>query len=495
MADTPRNIPPGEENPAEEFYPQEEMEVEQPRRAASAQFVVDGQTGSTAVMREAMDPANQSLAEALRLSYRVLQVVMIVLIALFLVSGFQTIADDQSGVMLRFGKIVEKDGERSLQPGLQQSWLPYPAGEFVVLQVKNLTIDLGNVYWSELRPGETTEDAKKRVGPQDPINPSKTSGSVLTHGGDIAHLQLTAQYEIEDPAKFVTLVRPGDDGKAVVRMALQSATVRSVAETPLEGLIERTNEIKELIRQRAQDMLTELDTGIRLHELSLTRVQPALAIVKAFEEVQQARVNADSQIEYARQVANETLISTAGEGWHKLYEAIEEYQKALELETEEEAEMMLASINAKMDEPDVGGKVAEIIRRAEAYQAEIETTLGRDARRYASLVKLFERDPEFTVQEQWQRTISKLFTVRDAERLYIPNGVGMIRLSLNALNEVAQIRRRASHEAAEQETMRSQYGSRQSFIPTARDVKIGEPGRQLNIGEGGPRGTADTGRP
>ena len=35
-----------------------------PRRAASAEFVVSAEAGSEAALREAMDPANQSFADA-----------------------------------------------------------------------------------------------------------------------------------------------------------------------------------------------------------------------------------------------------------------------------------------------------------------------------------------------------------------------------------------------------------------------------------------------
>src|SRR5262249_54239227 len=71
---------------------------EAPRRAASAQFIVDAEVGAEAAMREAMDPANQSLADALRLSFRVLQGVMVVLVILFVFSGVQTVEQGQSGV-------------------------------------------------------------------------------------------------------------------------------------------------------------------------------------------------------------------------------------------------------------------------------------------------------------------------------------------------------------------------------------------------------------
>ena len=94
MADPTDPTPPA---PDPESYPSEAvepMEVETPRRAASAEFVVDGDVGSEAVLREAMDPANQSLADALRLSFRILQLVILVLVVLFLASGFRTVDEN-----------------------------------------------------------------------------------------------------------------------------------------------------------------------------------------------------------------------------------------------------------------------------------------------------------------------------------------------------------------------------------------------------------------
>jgi len=87
----------------------EQPEAEEPRRAASAEFRVDAVIGSAAAMREAMDPANQSLGEALRLSYRVLQFVIVVLLFLFLVSGCHIVEKGESGVMTFFGKIRSVD--------------------------------------------------------------------------------------------------------------------------------------------------------------------------------------------------------------------------------------------------------------------------------------------------------------------------------------------------------------------------------------------------
>jgi hypothetical protein len=82
-----------------------------PRRGASAQYTVSASAGAEAAMRQAMDPANQSLGEALRLSYRVLQVAILVLVVVFLFSGFQQVQDGQTGVKTFFGRIVGAPGD------------------------------------------------------------------------------------------------------------------------------------------------------------------------------------------------------------------------------------------------------------------------------------------------------------------------------------------------------------------------------------------------
>jgi len=65
-----------------------------------------------------LDAAGKSLSEALRLSFIILKVIMIVLVILFFASGFRTIGPDEQALVLRFGKIRGEREERVLGPGL-----------------------------------------------------------------------------------------------------------------------------------------------------------------------------------------------------------------------------------------------------------------------------------------------------------------------------------------------------------------------------------------
>ena len=111
-------------------------------RDASARLDVEGGVGDIAELREAMDPANRSLGEALRLRFRLLQTAIVVLFVLFIFSGFKTVEINQSGVATVWGRMIDSSG---LEPGLQMNWPP-PVGEFVLFKAEGRIVDDGNAF-------------------------------------------------------------------------------------------------------------------------------------------------------------------------------------------------------------------------------------------------------------------------------------------------------------------------------------------------------------
>ena len=104
------------------------LEVEAPRRAASARFEVAGRDDlrGSMDMRDALDPATQSLGDALKLSYRILQAGIVALCVVFVFSGFQSVPEGSTGIKTLFGAIAggDESGDAQVQPGLQPFW-PY----------------------------------------------------------------------------------------------------------------------------------------------------------------------------------------------------------------------------------------------------------------------------------------------------------------------------------------------------------------------------------
>jgi regulator of protease activity HflC (stomatin/prohibitin superfamily) len=95
---------------------------------------------------EELDAAGKSLSEALRISFIILKVIMIVLVVAFLLSGFVTVDSGEQALVLRFGKIQGVGEERLLGPGLH--WIfPYPVDEIVRIPVEEKVNLLVNSFW------------------------------------------------------------------------------------------------------------------------------------------------------------------------------------------------------------------------------------------------------------------------------------------------------------------------------------------------------------
>ena len=86
--------------------------------------------------QEDLGAAGNSLAEAFRISFVILKVIMIVVVIAFFASGFQTIGPEEQGIVLRFGKIkvVDSDGGVTLDSGLRWTF-PYPIAPHGALYV------------------------------------------------------------------------------------------------------------------------------------------------------------------------------------------------------------------------------------------------------------------------------------------------------------------------------------------------------------------------
>ena len=175
-------------------------EGEAPRRGASAQLQVAETVAAEAAIRQAMDPANQSLGEALKLSYRLLQFAILGLLVTFLFSGFQTVKEGFSGVKTVFGRITGEQGSEALAPGLTPFW-PYPVGEITAFEVRR-TIELRSEFWPRNARNVTVEQQVESADATQPIKPG-IDGSLITGDGDLAHVQLVAEYAVEDPVRFL----------------------------------------------------------------------------------------------------------------------------------------------------------------------------------------------------------------------------------------------------------------------------------------------------
>ncbi|MSR44128.1 MAG: hypothetical protein EXS15_02055 [Phycisphaerales bacterium] len=451
-----------------------------PKRAGkSAQLDVGSRQSAggsdRAEMREAMDPANQSLGEALRLSYRLLQIAIAGLVITFLLSGFQSIPEGVTGIRTIFGRIAGDSASEIITPGLHPFW-PYPIGEFTTLQQRQ-NLDIRDAFWpAPLQKDVTIEMATDSADTSNPIQPMR-DGSVITADGDLAHLQLAVDYTIADPVAMLSQISP-DKSDALVRSLLERAVVQTVARYSLADLLEQRDAPAQEIRQHMQASLDRLRCGISVTGVVLLERTAPFAVRGALRRVQTAREEMKTALERARQEANAKLVGAAGPKYGEVLALIQQYEQLLTSGDHAGSDEMLAQIGRRLEQPDIGGEASFIISRAKSYQSSLKAALAKEARRLTSLAASYHENPRQLVQQLWLEAVRQAMTQGEVEVFAVPNELARYAIHVKSSPSVMQARRDA--EIARKKLEAQMIGAGlPSFQLGGRHILIGRPGRRL----------------
>jgi regulator of protease activity HflC (stomatin/prohibitin superfamily) len=451
-------------------------------RDASVQLDVRDDVGSEAMLREAMDPANRSLTDALQLSFRVLQLAIIVLFVLFLFSGFRTIEGDQAGVATLWGHIEDSSG---LEPGLQMNWPP-PVGDFIVFQAEGRTVDDGRRFMPDPNSIAQQDIQVSRASATDRIKPGR-DGSFITALGEIAHISVSARYDVVDAVSFLESMSSAE-AQNIVRLSLQRAVVDVGARHTLGEIRDDMSgdDLRELIQQSCQGFLDGIDSGIRLVEVSLlSDPNPPLFIQQSFEEYSRVRQQVEADVEAARQAGQEVKIAAAGEHYAELASMLTAYETQWDANNETAMAETMAKMDAILKSGRISGDAFRAISSAGRYETQVEDSVGGLARRFEGLLPAWRETPELVKAKVLLDVRGSLYGADDAETVQVPFGLGSMTLNISGLQHVRDIRRRADMTQREQDTWRNRPGSDMDLFKRVEELKGDAAARQLRIDDSG----------
>ena len=145
------------------------------------------------------DADSQALAEALRSSFGLVRIVMILLVLVFLGSGFFTVGPQEMAIKLRLGKPVGEGEKALLGAGLHWSF-PYPIDEVIKVPITEIQRLRSTVGWFATTPEDELAGREPPAGAS--LNPA-IDGYVLTADGNIIHTRANLSYRINDPIRCV----------------------------------------------------------------------------------------------------------------------------------------------------------------------------------------------------------------------------------------------------------------------------------------------------
>jgi membrane protease subunit HflK len=245
-----------------------------------------------------MDAGSQALAEALRSSFAIVKVVMVLLVLLFLASGFFTVGPQERAILLRFGRPVGEGEKALLLPGLHWS-LPYPIDESIKVSISGLQQVASSVGWYAVTPEQMLAGIEPPAAAT--LNPI-VDGYALTADANIIHTRATLTYRIKDPIRYVfSFVNASN----AVQNALDNALLYAASRFKVDDILTRDiTGFQEDVRRRATRLAENEDLGISIEQCVVLSAPPR-QLKDAFANVLKAEVMRSKVLNEARSSENQ----------------------------------------------------------------------------------------------------------------------------------------------------------------------------------------------
>lgn len=412
-----------------------------------------------------IDPANQSIADALRITFALVKLGMLVLLVLYVLSGFQFVKEGERGIRLLFGKIEDA----RIEPGFRFSW-PFPLGEMKRITLGDNEVRIDDVFWQKIEAGTPSDKPYNELPPQNSLKPDVGSGSLLTADGNIAHAQVSVHYRRANPAQYTQNIDPGaepflDREKQLVRLAVQRGIVHAAAQTTIDELLKQTSgqaggTTAQIARALAQQLLDEQHAGIVIDSVTLDP-KPPRAVFDDFAKVQAAVSNAAKAIEEARLAARQQLNAAAGAAAVSLVAAIDEYEQALARRDEPAQKAALARVDQMLDSGHakdgsgdvlVTGEAARLMSEARQYRSEVVARRRGEHDTFLAKLEQFRSNPDVMVRNEWASALAEFYAQPNVDTFFVAPGMATTILNLNRDPDVAREVEKAIKEKQTEDT-------------------------------------------
>ncbi len=382
--------------------------------------------GALAGAPPAGDPAQESLVRALRASFNILRILMIVLVVLYLLSGVFRVETGQQGLVARLGRLREYAGPKGPEKVFPPGWhpaLPDPFEVKYVLTSQEQGLVIPTFLFNHPQ-AMTTTDLSQIVAQSLDLTPG-TDGAMLTGDRNLSHGRWEVRYRIQDGAQFLQNVgtTAADFERGLLRRLTENAVVREVSGRTIEQVTRTAiDDVQERVQVRLQKELDELETGVQVVQIRAFTIEPG-AVRPAFMDVARAENERLSLQEKAEEEANEILSRTAGDKYPELLRLIQAYSDA-QLASADEAELAerLAAIWAKLDEAkrDGAGQIAVRLAEAEARADQLNQQLQAEYQQFVRYREQQQARPRITELSLWTQMREAILANRQNEIFFVP---------------------------------------------------------------------------
>jgi membrane protease subunit HflK len=249
-----------------------------------------------------VDTGSQALSEALQSSFGIVKIVMVVLVIVFLGSGFFKVGPNEQAIILRLGRPVGEGQKALLGPGAHWSW-PYPIDDHIKVSVRSVQQVVSTAGWYATTPEQELAGTEPPAGAS--LNPAIDSYAI-TADENIVHARATLTYRINDPIRFVfNFVNASN----AVQNALDDALLYAAAHFKVDDILTRNIVgFSEAVQKRVTTLVEAQDLGIVVDQCTVKSIPPRQQQVKdAFASVSRAELTRNKVLNEAHSYENQVL--------------------------------------------------------------------------------------------------------------------------------------------------------------------------------------------
>lgn len=277
---------------------------------------------------------------------KILGGIALVIIALALVAGggpFYTVAPDEQGIILTFGRY-----SGTTSPGFHFKW-PWPIQTVEkpkVAEVKRLEIGFRSVTSGNVLQYQTFLDTEGL----------RQEAQMLTGDENVVDCSMAVQYRIKDPLQYLFNFREGE-AESALRAVAESAVRQAVGDHPIDDVLTTGKfEVQNEVQTKMEELADAYGLGVAVVAVQLQDVQPPNEVAPAFRDVATAREEREKLINEAQAYEREQIPRAEGEAARVGQEA-------------------LAYLQTRVAE--ATGQVARFVAISKQYQASPEITRTR----------------------------------------------------------------------------------------------------------------------
>jgi membrane protease subunit HflK len=223
--------------------------------------------------------------------------IILIIILIWMATGFYIVDQGSRGVVLRFGKNTE-----ITQPGPR--WhIPYPVETVeVVNQEQVRTIEVG---YRSSSSGVASQELRESL--------------MLTGDENIIDLQFAVQYNLKSVQDFLFYNRSAENS---VRGAAETAIREIVGKSEMDFVLyEGREEIAVKTASLMQDILDRYQTGINITSVTMQNAQPPEQVQAAFDDAVKAKQDQERQKNEGQAYANDVIPKARGSAFRLIEEA------------------------------------------------------------------------------------------------------------------------------------------------------------------------------